>query len=71
MAEEHVFTFFYFTTAVVIIRLNNLLSKPNASKVQNDNEKTLALKIMSLDLNSIEQKKWFIQNHILIFLDLS
>jgi hypothetical protein len=37
--------------------LNTLLKKPDATRVQENNEKTLALKILSLDLNTLEPKK--------------
>lgn len=40
------------------ISLNTLLRKPDASQVHEKNEKTLALKIMSLDLNTLDAKKW-------------
>ena len=37
--------------------LNTLLRKPDATQVQEKNEKTLGLKIMSLDLNTLDAKK--------------
>jgi hypothetical protein len=36
-------------------RLNTLFTRPNPEKVQENYEKTMALKIMSLDLNSAEK----------------
>ena len=39
-----------------LISLNTLLRKPDATQVQEKNEKTLGLKIMSLDLNTLEKK---------------
>lgn len=37
-----------------LYRLNNLLTKPDSNRVLQNNEKSLALKIMSLDLNTTE-----------------
>jgi len=39
---------------LIYLSLNTILKKPNSTKVQENNEKTLALKIMSLDLNTTE-----------------
>lgn len=36
-------------------RLNHLLTRPNPNQVQDNYEKTMALKIMSLDLNTAEK----------------
>jgi hypothetical protein len=44
----HVFINLYY------FRLNTLLKKPESGVVMDRNEKTLALKIMSLDLNTTE-----------------
>lgn len=35
--------------------MNNLLTRPNPGRVQDNYEKTMALKIMSLDLNTAEK----------------
>jgi hypothetical protein len=40
---------------LVICSLNTLFTRPNAEKVQENYEKTMALKIMSLDLNTAEK----------------
>jgi hypothetical protein len=34
-----------------------MLRKPDAPRVQENNEKTLALKILSLDLNTLDNQK--------------
>jgi len=36
-------------------RLGNLLNKPDINKITENNEKALALKIMSLDLNTNQE----------------
>lgn len=41
----------------MMFSLSQLYKQPNSTKVQTLNEKTLALKIMSLDLNSAEDTK--------------
>lgn len=38
-----------------VFSLNTLFTRPNAEKVQENYEKTMALKIMSLDLNTAEK----------------
>ncbi|KAM3139420.1 Aconitate hydratase mitochondrial [Paramecium bursaria] len=42
--------------------LNQMLTRPNPNKVQESYEKTMALKIMSLDLNTAEQTQYSKQN---------
>lgn len=40
---------------IFLFRLNYLFKRPNSQEVKNRFEKTLALKIMSLDLNTAEK----------------
>lgn len=40
------------------MRLNTLLTRPDPGRVQDNYEKTMALKIMSLDLNTADQTSY-------------